>query len=237
MASKDPLSYMGAVKAKTAKVAEEVLEYVRSQGLDVSVIWGYNPASKPEHSSGYALDFMCNQHTGDVIADYLWANRSRIGIRWIIWWQRIRSTSPGKSGNWTAMANRGSATANHKDHVHVFLTAGAYNPPAAKTLTPLTGHTVSLKAVQSAAKLDGPREQGGTTEGAADDVMVVENALAQLGLLDRALAGDGSYGTSTVAAYKAWQKKIGSDPEFCDGIPGKLDLGKLAKLFNFKAVA
>jgi hypothetical protein len=39
-----------------------------------------------------------------------------LGVEYVIWEQRIL-TSP--TGAWKAMADRGSATANHMDHPHV----------------------------------------------------------------------------------------------------------------------
>lgn len=37
----------------------------------------------------------------------------------------------------------------------------------------------------------------------------------------------GFWTPSTTAVYKKWQQQIGNPPKFCDGIPGKNDLGKL----------
>jgi|tagenome__1003787_1003787.scaffolds.fasta_scaffold20948627_1 LysM repeat protein len=70
------------------------------------------------HPSGLALDYMVgsNQGLGDAIVQYQIANWDRLGVSYVIWQQRIL-TSP--TGTWTAMEDRGSATANHRDHVHV----------------------------------------------------------------------------------------------------------------------
>lgn len=129
------LTTLGAVKPGTRQVATEVLRAAEAAGHRLATIWGYNPASKPEHSAGLALDFMCTRTAGDFIADYLWANRGRLGVRWVLWRRRIRSTSPGKPTSWQPMADRGSVTQNHEDHVHVFLT-GAYSPPTGDPASP-----------------------------------------------------------------------------------------------------
>lgn len=92
---------------------------------------------------------------------------------------------------------------------------------------------VSLPALQEAAKLDPARAQGGTTPEAVDSVKIVEAALAEEGLLKEKYAYDGSYGTTTIKAYKKWQKSIGSSEQYCDGIPGKKDLTKLGKKYGF----
>jgi hypothetical protein len=68
------------------------------------------------HPSGLALDYMCSVSLGDAIAEYHIAHWDELGVEYIIWQQRMLS-SPG--GSWKAMENRGSATANHMDHVHV----------------------------------------------------------------------------------------------------------------------
>ena len=75
-----------------------------------------------DHPSGHALDFMTLQNTalGDRIAGYLQQNAPRLLVKYLIWKQRINEGS-----GWDGMADRGSVTANHFDHVHTsFLRAG-----------------------------------------------------------------------------------------------------------------
>jgi hypothetical protein len=76
------------------------------------------PRSTSYHPSGRALDFMVGRATGDAIADYALANRARLGVIEVIWRQRINFGS-----GWRPMENRGSATANHFDHVHLSFAA------------------------------------------------------------------------------------------------------------------
>ena len=52
------------------------------------------------------------------MADYVRANASRLGVTEVIYAQRIWTTQRAGDG-WRGMSNRGSATANHYDHVHV----------------------------------------------------------------------------------------------------------------------
>lgn len=133
---KKALSYMGAVRPNVRMVAIEVLLACQQAGYTLKTVWGYNPASRPEHSAGTALDFMVhsNRAAGDFITDYLWKHRARLGVRWMIWRQRIRSTSPGKPGTWQWMADRGSVTQNHMDHPHVNFHVKNYVPPKAGSL-------------------------------------------------------------------------------------------------------
>jgi hypothetical protein len=73
-----------------------------------------------DHPSGLALDFMVDTATGNKLADYVLANQSRFGVKYVIWRQRYNDGS-----GWSAMEDRGSPTANHYDHVHVSFVAGA----------------------------------------------------------------------------------------------------------------
>lgn len=126
---------LGPVKPNIPHIARELITQAAGTGLgEFSTLYGYSASSVPEHSAGLAIDFMVyapgNRSIltplGDWAADYLWHHRDRLGLRWEIWRQRVRSTSPGKPGTWVAMADRGSATQNHYDHVHAFFWEKAY---------------------------------------------------------------------------------------------------------------
>lgn len=67
------------------------------------------------HPLGLAVDFPCTTAQGDALAAYAAANATDLAIKHVIWKQRIWTPAKG----WTAMSDRGSATANHFDHVHV----------------------------------------------------------------------------------------------------------------------
>ena len=74
-------------------------------------------AGRGEHATGQALDIMISSDLGNDVAAYLMANRAELGIEYIIWRQRI--WRPATSNSWRGMSDRGGATANHMDHVHV----------------------------------------------------------------------------------------------------------------------
>ena len=72
-----------------------------------------------EHSSGKALDIMTSDvQLGNAIAAFLQAHASELNIFDVIYRQRIWTTQRAADG-WRSMPDRGSATANHYDHVHV----------------------------------------------------------------------------------------------------------------------
>lgn len=74
-------------------------------------------AGRGEHATGQALDIMVSSDLGNEIALFLQEHRAELGIEYLIWRQRI--WRPSTSGAWRGMSDRGGATANHMDHVHV----------------------------------------------------------------------------------------------------------------------
>jgi hypothetical protein len=74
-------------------------------------------AGRGEHATGHSLDIMISSDLGNEVAAYLQANRAELGVEYLIWRQRI--WRPATSGSWRGMSDRGGATANHMDHVHV----------------------------------------------------------------------------------------------------------------------
>ncbi len=79
-----------------------------------------------DHPRGLAVDFMTRGEQGDRIADCALANREALGISYVIWKQRVNY-----GDGWERMADRGSDTENHYDHVHVSFERGADGAPLA----------------------------------------------------------------------------------------------------------
>lgn len=72
-----------------------------------------------EHSSGKAIDIMTSDKAlGDQIAEFLRAHAAELDLYDVIWWDRIWTPVRSSEG-WRNYGDRGSATANHMDHVHV----------------------------------------------------------------------------------------------------------------------
>jgi hypothetical protein len=78
---------------------------------------GYDPHG--EHADGRAIDFMTGDPAlGTALAEWARANATALGVRTVIWSQKI--WTPERSGEgWRYMSDRGSTTANHYDHVHI----------------------------------------------------------------------------------------------------------------------
>jgi hypothetical protein len=109
----------------TARMRTVLLEIDRKFG-PFPAIGCYRAGDPQDHGSGRACDFMestggalpsagATAH-GTSVAQYAISNASRLGIKYIIWRQRIYDLrNPG----WRAMEDRGGITANHFDHVHI----------------------------------------------------------------------------------------------------------------------
>lgn len=74
--------------------------------------------SGSEHSTGRALDIMVSGSEGKEVAEWLKANYKMLGISELIYQQQIWTVQRMSEG-WRGMEDRGGATANHMDHVHV----------------------------------------------------------------------------------------------------------------------
>ncbi|HEU0041230.1 MAG TPA: SH3 domain-containing protein [Jiangellaceae bacterium] len=84
---------------------------------DVSSYGGLR--SDGEHGEGRALDIMVSGSSlGDAIAAWVRDNYKALGVSEVIWSQQIWTVERSSDG-WRYMEDRGSATANHYDHVHV----------------------------------------------------------------------------------------------------------------------
>lgn len=117
---------LGAVKPWVQAAADDI-----GTRFGISTVggWGTRP-NETDHDDGLALDFMT--HDGQALADYARANASRLGVQYVIWNRQIWNRSRDAEG-WRAMADRGSPTANHQDHVHV-----SFQPSAPTTGGPTT---------------------------------------------------------------------------------------------------
>ncbi len=110
---------------RLSKKAKRVANKVRDKWRSVKSIGGWRAGSKysGDHPAGRAIDVMIpkwkkNSALGWSIAKYF-ANRKnakKYGIHYVIFRQKIWTT---QNPHWRKMANRGGATANHFDHVHI----------------------------------------------------------------------------------------------------------------------
>ncbi|MEV0444961.1 peptidoglycan-binding protein [Streptomyces spectabilis] len=88
---------------------------------------------------------------------------------------------------------------------------------------------VDLSRLVAAARRD-PAKTGTPISYAG--ARIVEDALAAEGLLTKKYV-DGHFGTSTVAAYRKWQRRCGYSGAAADGIPGRNSLAALGRAHGF----
>lgn len=77
-------------------------------------------ANRPEHNTGHAIDVMVygDSALGYKIAQFVQAHAAELNLYDLIYRQHIWTPVRASEG-WRLMPNRGSATANHMDHVHI----------------------------------------------------------------------------------------------------------------------
>jgi len=107
---------LGAVKPFVRTAAE----FLGCANGSPTVLGVAGRSNASDHPKGRALDFMVDRATGDRLAACAIRNREELGVSYVIWRQRIDTGS-----GFRAMADRGSPTANHFDHVHVSFKPGA----------------------------------------------------------------------------------------------------------------
>ncbi|MCV7348273.1 hypothetical protein [Mycolicibacterium rhodesiae] len=102
----------------------ELLKQALQQLFPGVQIGGYRaPDGYNEHSSGEALDIMVGGNTalGNVVNQWLLRNADAFGLQYDLWQQ----AEWDPNGTVKPMADRGSPTQNHRDHVHARVRPGA----------------------------------------------------------------------------------------------------------------
>lgn len=217
------LDYLGAVPAATRARAAEILEAVEAAGHTIHHVWGMGRSS--EHATGRALDFMVyardghgvatgiDHKAGDFIRDYVWTHRERLGLIHVIWDQTILSTRV-EPGTIRAMADRGSATENHKDHAHILFDEVPYIAP---------GRTVPVDQVsRTKPRTPAPAPTSRSLHVQNIDLRNAGRALVRgpgVKPLQRLLGvkADGLGGPSTRASLGAAQKRAGLTVDYIFG--------------------
>jgi hypothetical protein len=118
------------ITPRTQQMRELVIEEF-GEGRDVGGVGCYRAVGGwvvGEHPKGRACDFMVDANgqmpsqnqidRGWAIAEWARENADRLGIMYVIYRQQIWDVRRGDT-DWRAMADRGSITENHFDHVHI----------------------------------------------------------------------------------------------------------------------
>jgi hypothetical protein len=154
---------------------------------------GYN-----EHASGEAADIMVgnNKAAGDAVAQYFLQNATQFGVQYVLWQQAQWNPDGTHSG----MSDRGGATQNHLDHVHVRTLGGGFPQGQVPKgfAAPHTGQTSNVPS-GVAAFLQGYEGSGGGTMPGGSNGLQFPGMAGQYG-------GSGVYGGETAdSAFSAAQ--------------------------------
>lgn len=159
--------------SNTAKIMQQGRKHTRQVAQEIldqwKIHWMWIDGAEGHHAAGRAVDLMTltadqrqlRNAVGNEIAAYVRRHQRRLGIEYVIWRQRIwnatRSDDVSRVGwsTWRRMADRGSISANHLDHVHISFRNRplAYRTSPAKARTGQVRYTVkrgdTLSAIAS----------------------------------------------------------------------------------------
>ena len=116
--SSAPCPTGSSVENGLSSAAIAVHRAVCAQFPQITSYGGLRPGDGGAHGQGRALDIMVTGSLGDSVAAFVRENYQALGVTEVIWKQRIWTVERASEG-WRPMSDRGSATANHYDHVHV----------------------------------------------------------------------------------------------------------------------
>ena len=107
---------------------------MRARFPQITVYGGMRPSVIPDHEQGRALDAMIPNYRsasgkalGYQVAAWAKANARSLGINYVIWNQHIWNITRDSEG-WRYMADRGSDSANHRNHIHITVFAPGLDP-------------------------------------------------------------------------------------------------------------
>ena len=121
----DDMAGMTALDTQGAQVDTIAIGYAVERAFGLTDMGFYrSPDGYNEHSSGEAVDVMIHGDAdmGYRVKDFALANAGNFGVLYALWHQ----TQWNPDGSTEQMANRGSATQNHMDHVHIRTAGGGF---------------------------------------------------------------------------------------------------------------
>ena len=247
-------------------IVEELFDYLQttSWGREIWCGRGWDsPSSSKEHGTGRAVDVMFTygykaptpkqREAGEKLVDLLLANGKALGIQWIIFSKDNIGTWSYNfdRGSWKYLGKRGSVSANHRDHVHIYFKPSARLPKgfsfgsgkgsgakpsggagsAAKPNTSLK-RRISAKLAADVANRDLKASSGSTTNwGLVSDIQRALNARYP----NLNIKVTGKWDKQTRDGYAAHQRSLGYTGKDADGLPGFSSLkilGDSTKVFS-----
>ena len=118
-----------ANEARLQKYTRRLSRAISAAFPEISDIGGYRADSMKWHPSGLAIDVMIPQWDtpggkalGDRVVAFVQSHAHELGLDHAIW----RQTQHNADGSSSGMSDRGSANANHFNHVHIASLGGGY---------------------------------------------------------------------------------------------------------------
>ena len=118
--SSAPCPRARGVEGGLQPAAVKALRGVCARFPDIKVYGGRQP--RGTHGTGHSVDIMVSGQRGHEVARYLQARSSEFNLYYLIYEQKIWYA--GRGSGWQGMADRGSITQNHFDHVHMTVRGG-----------------------------------------------------------------------------------------------------------------
>ncbi len=108
----------GSATSNMTSRTVNVLNQICAKFPSITSYGGYRAGSSGYHGTGQAIDAMISGEAGWEVARWVRANASSLGVVEVIYSQQIWTAQRSGDG-WRSMSDRGSASANHYDHVHI----------------------------------------------------------------------------------------------------------------------
>ena len=215
---------LNSMDVNVANIVKSLFRYLASEDWATGV-WpgsGYRPNSM-EHKSGRAIDIIVvpkvgmrpdgDEYNAAIrLVNLLIKHGKTLRIQWILFSRDGRVTHSYNIDrmSWKKLENRGSVSANHIDHIHVYFKPGARLTDNFKwedKTTPIATPKlrISVTALRKASETDPPKT-GTPTGPSGPMVAYLEEALVKRGYLDKKHL-DSHYGKATVDAVKRYQRK------------------------------
>jgi hypothetical protein len=179
-------------------LGDQQLSSIIKQRFGINDIGGWRPQDKyGEHSTGRALDVMVgnDRAKGDAVRDFVLANADAVDLKWVIWRQHL--TYPGGGGY--DMEDRGSPTANHMDHVHIFSGTGIANGLRG-ALKGNLGATVGASLASTRGAIDPASSDQTASAAAVPSSAAGSSSSGGLGTVPSSLSGLSSWGLDSLGA-------------------------------------
>ena len=199
--------------------AQPAVRFIQNTtGFGATTYVGHDP------TMGRAADIRpTSAANGTKLANWLMANTAPLGIQYIVWSGQIYNIARASEGV-RYLANRGSVTQNHQDHVHVsFRTPGpisvntaAVRPWATTTTTTTTTTTKTTADYRKTVFTGCPDIRRGSTGTCARDWQHFLNLW--FGTRAAKLVEDGNFGSGTEARQRSWEAEARKWPFFYSAV-------------------